>query len=117
MLKHRKDALKKLEQDVTHTWPLRKGKNEFLDHIRRQIIGDKTPITRGQAMLAMCYHCTGGFEIKEDCKSYCCPLYMYQPYRHAKARKEYTEEELAELRARMAKARETMERNKNGKLP
>ena len=38
-------------------------------------------LTRGQAILAMCYDCLGGEGLNEDCCGTACPLYQYFPSR------------------------------------
>jgi len=38
-------------------------------------------LTRGEAMLAKCYECNGGYtDGAKDCKAKVCPLYGYMPY-------------------------------------
>jgi len=39
------------------------------------------PLTRKEAMLAMCYVCNGESESNVDCQGYSCSLYQYHPYR------------------------------------
>ena len=52
-----------------------KGKAELNKHL----MGIK--LTRGQAILAMCYDCLGGYDDgKYSCKVSHCPLYIYMPY-------------------------------------
>lgn len=52
------------------------GKTELLRYL------DGKTLTREEAILAMCYDCTGCYaEGKRDCKLPECPLYQYMPYR------------------------------------
>lgn len=52
------------------------GKTELLRYL------DGKTLTREEAILAMCYDCTGYYaEGRQDCKQSQCPLYQYMPYR------------------------------------
>ena len=46
------------------------------------------PLSRKQAMLAMCYECNGSEESRIDCKGYGCPMYQYHPHRGKKYKQE-----------------------------
>ena len=53
-----------------------KGKNELIKHLTGK------RLTRGQAILAKCYDCMGGFnDGKQDCEITECSLYPFMPYR------------------------------------
>ena len=101
-MKLSKEQVKKnaaLADDVEANWPLKKGKNEFVNYLRG------VEITRGQAMTAQCYTCCYGYDGgPEDCQGYSCPMYNYFPYKTKASRKEYTEEERLVFVERMKKA-------------
>lgn len=43
---------------------------------------DKKFLTKTEAILAQCYHCTGAYDGGTgDCQGKSCPLYFYMPYR------------------------------------
>lgn len=41
---------------------------------------DGKPLTRKEAMRAMCYDCNGALESREDCGGRACPMYQYRLY-------------------------------------
>jgi len=44
-------------------------------------------LTRGEAILAKCYECMGGYDDgRVDCLVSTCPLYQYMPYRGCEPR-------------------------------
>lgn len=43
------------------------------------------PLTRKQAMLALCYECNGFEESGADCGAKNCPIYQYHPHRGKRA--------------------------------
>lgn len=44
-------------------------------------------LTRGEAILAKCYECMGGYDDgRYDCIVSSCPLYQYMPYRGCEPR-------------------------------
>jgi len=44
-------------------------------------------LTRGEAILAKCYECMGGYDDgRYDCLVSTCPLHQYMPYRGCKPR-------------------------------
>ena len=47
-------------------------------------------LSRGQAILAMCYVCNGQNEGGVDCLGRSCPLYQFMPYRADVARERKT---------------------------
>lgn len=97
---------KTLSEDVRDNWPLRRGKNEFLKALAQGNVGAEN-ITRREAILAMCYQCTGGYESgPQDCRGITCPLYAFMPYRTAAARAEMPEEQRAQLVARLKAGRD-----------
>lgn len=90
----------RLYNDVDKNWPLRKGKNEFLKHLSGE------QVTRHEALLAQCYHCSYGYEDGPyDCECAICPIYDYHPYRTERARKEITPEQRELLIERLARGR------------
>ena len=59
-----------------------RGRGEYQKHL------DGKRLSRGQAGLAKCYECMGGYcDGKADCGISKCPLYPYMPYRAKKADK------------------------------
>lgn len=56
-----------------------KGANEYLKFKEGQ------PLSRKQAMLAMCYMCNGEEESNADCQGHDCPMYQYQHYKGVKS--------------------------------
>ena len=91
-----KDQRKKLHTDVTENWTHHKGKFEWLKAL------NSFDVTRMEAMTAMCYQCSGGWEGGTwDCKSVTCPMYFYQPYRETKETKKMSIEDKAALVERL----------------
>ncbi len=66
------DRLNRLTKSVK-AWPSRKGKTNLLDHLSGK------PLTRAQAITAMCYSCTAGDG--GICTVLGCPLYPFSQYR------------------------------------
>jgi len=63
------------------TWPLRLGRKELIAHL------EETALNRGQAMVAKCYECMGGYpDGAVDCLVPACPLYGFMPYRNKKVK-------------------------------
>jgi len=55
---------------------LAKGRN----HLKKHFSGSR--LTRGNAILAKCYDCMGGYsDGRVDCRIQNCPLYPFMPYR------------------------------------
>jgi hypothetical protein len=101
LAKQQKEARKILYEDVSNNWPLRRGKNEFLKSLASE------NVTRGDAILAQCYHCCGGYESGvADCRESICPLYKFMPYRDEQERTAMPEEQKAQLIARFKAGRE-----------
>jgi hypothetical protein len=101
LTKSQKEANKKLYDEVNDCWPLRKGKNEFLKHL------SQGNLTRGEAIVAQCYHCCGGYESgPRDCEESVCTLYDYMPYRDLERVKvAMTDEAKAQLIKRLSAGR------------
>lgn len=90
--------------EVSESWPLRKGKNEWLGHLNNQAT------TRKEAMLAKCYDCMGGYEAVGDCGVVTCALHPWMPYREGGPRtREMSEEQRVAAVERLKKAREKAE--------
>jgi hypothetical protein len=59
------------------------GRSELIRHLK----GEK--LTRGEAILAECYDCTGWYtDGAKDCESPNCPFYQFMPYRENKNQEE-----------------------------
>ena len=58
-----------------------KGRKELIKADRGE------SLTRGEAILAKCYECMGGYDDgRNDCLVSTCPLHQYMPYRGCKPR-------------------------------
>ncbi len=42
------------------------------------------PLSRKQAMLALCFECNGFEDSSEDCGTHSCPIYQYHPHKGKK---------------------------------
>jgi len=103
LTKEKRKQLEELKEDVKDNWNMKRGKNEYLKHLEH-ILGSGPAPTRLEAMLAQCYACCYGYDGGVfDCQATTCSIYHYMPYRDARARKEYSEEERETMMARVAK--------------
>jgi hypothetical protein len=63
-------------QDIKKFGKKAQGRSERIKFIEGK------PLTRGQAILAQCYECTGGYvDGARDCQIRTCSLYAFHPYR------------------------------------
>ncbi len=61
----------------THIGIKTRGRLEYLKHLEGK------RLTRGQAVLAKCYECMGGFKDgKVSCRVPGCPLFPWMPYKN-----------------------------------